>query len=85
MNHRPLVFTTFLVVLSLSPIVFGASAVKAQRAKPGGRSEWAKTVQAAKEEGQVTVFSASSHSCKEEIAISQLTLRPEREAYQRLG
>ncbi len=85
MNHRSLVFTTFLFVLLLSPIVFGASAVKAQRAKPVGQSEWEKTVQAAKREGQVTVYSASSHSCNEEIAISQLSLRPEREAYQRLG
>ncbi len=59
MNHRSLVFTTFFIVLLLSPIVFGASAVKAQRAKPVGQSEWEKTVQAAKREGQVTVYSGS--------------------------
>ena len=59
MNHRSLVFTTFFIVLLLSPIVFGASAVKAQRAKPVGQSEWEKTVQAAKREGQVRVYSGS--------------------------
>jgi len=59
MNHRSLVFTTFFIVLLLSPIVFGASAVKAQRAKPVGQSEWEKTVRAAKREGQVTVYSGS--------------------------
>ncbi len=30
MNHRSLVFTIFLFVLLLSPIVFGASVVKAR-------------------------------------------------------
>jgi len=59
MNNTGLVTTSVLVMWFLSPMVFGASAVKAQRVNPSWQIEWEKTVEAAKREGQVTIYSAS--------------------------
>src|SRR5262245_53233345 len=63
--------STLLIFVFVAQIISGNHAVEAAEARPGGDAEWAKIVEAAKQEGQVTIYGTRGYQLIVEEGVFQ--------------